>query len=239
MDKNGLPKGYKLVEDVKLAGYAPPPGFRVERAEVRRRMRESPENRVVGIKAGPEYRALLDDCIRKMRAVEGLGEAGVGSFVWYARTGRQPTLLAELYAHDKRWAWIPSLGGYVRLAPEESDPLRPLMDFKAGEFVGCTNRGRIPGFASVTHPGFDTPRIRVRLPEPGVIERAKGAPAPPSPRPFLMSQVRAAAEGSPNAAEVLEWAKTASEADLREWLYPTAGQPGDAELHPATEGGAK
>jgi hypothetical protein len=225
MEKTGLPKGYTLVEDVRLAGYTTPPGFRVERNDTRRRMRASPENRVVGIKAGPEYRRALDTCIARMKAVEGLGEAGVGSFVWYAKTGAQPSLLAEVYARDRRWAWIPSLGGYVRLAAEESEPLRPLMDFKAGEFAGCTNRGRTPGFASVTHLGFDTPRIRVRLPEPEVIWAARSglAPAPvieaDRERAELQAEIRKAiGDGCPNADEVLEWMKSAPVSELREWL---------------------
>jgi hypothetical protein len=206
-----------------LAGYTTPPGFRVERNDTRRRMRASPENRVVGIKAGPEYRRALDTCIARMKAVEGLGEAGVGSFVWYAKTGAQPSLLAEVYARDRRWAWIPSLGGYVRLAAEESEPLRPLMDFKAGEFAGCTNRGRTPGFASVTHLGFDTPRIRVRLPEPEVIDAARSglAPAPVDERSVLLARVVKAMGAQGDAYdidEVHQWMRRATVEELREWL---------------------
>lgn len=234
MEKAGLPKGYVLVEDARLGKYVTPVGFRVERTYARRRMRASPEGRVVGIKAGPEYRRALDTCIARMKAVEGLGEAGVGSFVWYAKTGAQPSLLAEVYARDRRWAWIPSQGGYVRLAPNESPALRPLMDFKPGEFAGCTNRGRTPGFASVTHLGFDTPRVRVRLPDPEVIEAAKKgmAPAPvieaDREREELLARVRdVIALGCPNADEVEAWMETAPTAELRQWLDS------------GTEGGAK
>lgn len=229
MDKPTLPKGYKLVKDAKIEGYAAPAGFRVEREEVRRRMREA-SGTGKGVKAGPEYRAALDGCIARMRAVEALGDAGVGSFVWYARTGSQPALLAEKYGSDRRWAWIPSQGGYVRLAREEADHLTPLMDFEPGAFVGCTSQGRVPGFASVIHPGFDTPRIRVRMPEPGVIAAAKGgmAPAPAvsraREREDLIDRIRKAVEGTPNAEEVMTWARDNDVEQLREWLDQPAGE---------------
>lgn len=221
-----------MVQDARIEGYTPPPGFRVEREESRRRMREAPKNGR-GVKAGIEYRTTLDRCIGRMRLVEQAGESAVGSFVYYARTSSQPALLAEKYAHDLRWAWIPSHGGYVRLAAKEADPQMPMLDFQPGEFVGCTSRGRVPGFAAVTHPGFPTPRIRVCMPAPEVIAAAKCgmAPAPTlaraREREDLIEQIRKAVEGTPNAEEVMTWARDNDVEQLREWLDQPAGEGGE------------
>lgn len=118
---------------------------------------------------------------------------------------------------------FPAWAGTFASLPRSRNPSGPLMDFKAGEFAGCTNRGRTPGFASVTHLGFDTPRIRVRLPEPEVIDAARSglAPAPVDERSVLLARVVKAMGAQGDAYdidEVHQWMRRATVEELREWL---------------------
>jgi hypothetical protein len=240
-----VPKHYSMKRDLRLGTFQAAPGHTLERKEPVRRMRKAGVDRtggmLGGVKGGPAYLAIIDNCVEQMKRVEqmpdvGMDEGGgIGRFVKYSDGNVPPRVLADTYSRDKRWAFVPMLGGYLRLAPEPKSGDSALLSFRPGEFVGEGGRSRIAGFASVAHSGFSSDRIRVRLPDDydqwlpkraGAAERAgvvRPVPAPPT-RDGLVAEIRKLFEvAGEDASETLAWAETAELAEVERWVAEAKG----------------
>jgi len=147
------PSGFVLIPDKKLAGYTPPPGFRVERAPAPRRAR-----------GGISWLRDLKVFMAEMDEVEHRGCLGWGILLPYSKAGRIPRLLAERIGGEspQKWAFAGYAGGLVRIFPFESDPKR-MLDWFPGEWAEDSSKAPVPGYAKVTDC-LGTP-LRVRLPE--------------------------------------------------------------------------
>lgn len=133
-----------------------PLGWRVEKVR-RRRMRVG-EGRPSG-----QTQVWLEKFEGMLRVLREGGEVGV--FYPWGSGSFPPREMAREFLEDKRWLWLPTYGGFIRLGdgPIERGS-KPLMDFRPGEFFLTLERVRMPGFSSFDHVGWGR-RVCVRIPD--------------------------------------------------------------------------
>ncbi len=151
----GLPKGFRWVREPELRVITPV-GWRIEKV-VRKRI-----PRAVGapVKRDGGWLTRYHEYLKTLK--EG-GE--VGRFYPWEGGQVPPRGIQDVLLGDKRWVWLPTYGGVIRLADGPSDVFeRSPADFKAGEFYLSGARCRIPGFATAQHDMWPD-RVVVRLPD--------------------------------------------------------------------------
>ena len=96
-----------------------------------------------------------------MEEVEKLGEAGVGRFVPYNTSNRSNGFLVDRYGNDPKWAWIGTLGGYMRIAEKGTPISKAMATMKPGEWIDGGPKTKLHGFGGSDHAIHGA--IKVRL----------------------------------------------------------------------------
>lgn len=149
-----------------------PVGWRVEKVR-RRRIPTTGRTQ-------PSKTAEWLDRLQAMAKVLASG-GEIGKFYAWGGGNYPPRELARLALNDKRWIWLPTYGGFLRLADEPVwEHSKPWSQFGPGEFFLSIERNRMPGFCCFEHAGWGK-RVNVRMPEGAVslvdkaaMARAKG-----------------------------------------------------------------
>ena len=152
---------------------------------------------------------------------------GKGAVLAFSTSPRMPAALTDVLKDDRRWTWVPCLGGLIRLAdvPYEGGTAG-LHALQPGDFFQDGSKGRIPGFGASQHPQWGW--IKVRLPSDGVLlgQGVSSPAAPPAPsevqsEPGLAIRTEARdlmfkMEGYTTAHR--DWAMEAPIDEVRQWL---------------------
>lgn len=224
-----VPHGYVMIADPYLGDFQALPGHRLELRSMTKVRSEMVRAQHAPSRRGRRGGDFLQRLSRVSAAVKD-DKLPKGSVLAFSTAPRMPAALAAHVGQDRRWAWVPSLGGLIRLADGPCEGVDTCVgDMEAGDFFQDGSKGRIPGFGASQHPQWGW--IKVRLPSDGELLGQATPPAPSDPGLAIRTEARELMAKMPGYTDAhRDWAMEAPIEEVRKWLK---------EAKSAKEGGAR